>query len=80
MAKQFPLARETKVQLIEVWAQLFKARLSQSWISENFNCCLFTAKAGFSQGYGLRKRNLKFITILGHNFVASYPPLAVNKL
>ena len=26
---------------------LFKARLSQSWISGNFNCYLFTVKGGF---------------------------------
>ena len=30
-----------------LWAQLFKARLSQSWISGNFNCYLFTVNGGF---------------------------------
>ena len=35
-------------------------------------------KEDFEQDEGLRKRNLLFKTMLGHNFVAN-PPLAVNK-
>ena len=36
-------------------------------------------KEDFSQDEGLRKRNLSFIALLGHNFLAYHPPIAINK-
>ena len=49
-------------------AQLFKARLSQSWISGNFNCYLFAIKGGFFSRLGSKEKKFASYNIIGPQF------------
>ena len=46
-------------------AQLFKARLSQSWISGNFNCYLITVKGGFFTRLSFKEKKFVIYNIIG---------------
>ena len=53
---------------VQSWAQLFKARLSLSWISWNFNCYLFAIKGGFFSWLGSEEKKFASYNVIGPQF------------